>query len=251
MFNLSLAQLMTAPLLIIIGYVFGSLPSGLWIVRYLHHLDIREYGSKNIGATNVFRTVGAKTAALVLVCDMLKGILPLALADHLTASPELVAFTALAALLGHNYSLFLGFKGGKGVATGLGLFLYLLPLGALVGFGIWLVVVLITRYVSLGSILGALGAAVTGFILPYPLPYALFGLLACGFVILRHKANIGRLLNGTESKIKPGGAAAAVPKGQKEAPALKNEVKPEDDKKTASFQTNHTPAAKTEENNFK
>jgi len=198
---------MLAPLVILIGYVFGSIPSGLWIVRYLHHLDIREYGSKNIGATNVFRTVGVKTAVLVLICDMLKGIIPLALADHLAASPVIVAFTALAALLGHNYSLFLGFKGGKGVATGLGLFLYLLPLGAAVGFGVWLITVLITRYVSLGSILGAICAATTGFILGYPLPYALFGLLACAFVILRHKANIGRLLNGTESKIKPGSSS--------------------------------------------
>lgn len=186
------------------GYVLGSLPSGLWIVKAFFHIDIREYGSKNIGTTNVFRTVGVKTAALVLVCDMLKGILPLCIIDHLFANPYLVACTALGALLGHNYSLFLGFKGGKGVATGLGLFIYLLPLGAAIGFAVWLIIVLLTRYVSLGSIIGAICAAAAGFIWHYPLPYAIFGLLACLFVVIRHQANIKRLLNGTESKIKPG-----------------------------------------------
>ena len=121
-----------------------------------------------------------------------------------TADPIIVAITALGALLGHNYSLFLGFKGGKGVATGLGLFLYMLPWGALAGFTVWVIIVLITRYVSLGSVIAALVAAAAGWYLKYPLPYAVFGTLACLFVIIRHKDNINRLMNGTESKIKPG-----------------------------------------------
>lgn len=188
----------------LLGYVFGSIPCGLWLVQAFHGIDIRNHGSGNIGTTNVFRTVGPKTAAAVLVGDMLKGILALYIMSKFMAGPSVVAITALGALLGHNYSLFLGFKGGKGVATGLGLFLYMLPWGALAGFTVWVIIVLITRYVSLGSVIAALVAAAAGWYLKYPLPYAVFGTLACLFVIIRHKDNINRLMNGTESKIKPG-----------------------------------------------
>ena len=188
----------------LLGYVFGSIPCGLWLVKAFHGIDIRKYGSGNIGTTNVFRTVGAKTAAVVLVGDMLKGILALYIVSKFSAEPVIVAVTALGALLGHTYSLFLGFKGGKGVATGLGLFLYMLPWGAAAGLGVWIIIVLITRYVSLGSVIAALAAASAGWYLNYPVPFAVFGTLACLFVIIRHKDNIRRLLDGTESKIKPG-----------------------------------------------
>ena len=188
----------------LLGYVFGSIPCGLWLVQAFHGIDIRNYGSGNIGTTNVFRTVGQKTAAVVLVGDMLKGIMALYIISKFTADPAIVAITALGALLGHNYSLFLGFKGGKGVATGLGLFLYMLPWGAVAAFSVWAVIVLITRYVSLGSIVAAVVAAATGWYLQYPIPYAVFGTLAGFFVIIRHKDNIKRLIEGTESKIRPG-----------------------------------------------
>ena len=188
----------------LLGYLFGSIPSGLWLVQAFHGIDIRREGSGNIGATNVFRTVGPKTAAAVLVGDMLKGILALHIISQFTADPVIVAITALGALLGHNYSLFLGFKGGKGVATGLGLFLFMLPWGAAAGFIVWVIIVLITRYVSLGSIIAAIVAAVSGWYLKYPAPYAVFGTLACLFVIIRHKDNIQRLMTGSESRIKPG-----------------------------------------------
>lgn len=188
----------------LLGYVFGSIPCGLWLVQAFHGIDIRNYGSGNIGATNVFRTVGPATAVAVLVGDMLKGILALYIIAKFAANPSIVALTALGALLGHNYSLFLSFKGGKGVATGLGLFLYMLPWGAVAGFCIWVVIVLITRYVSLGSVVAAVVAAVAGWYMDYPFPYAVFGTLACLFVIIRHKDNIKRLMDGTESKIKPG-----------------------------------------------
>ena len=188
----------------LLGYVFGSIPCGLWLVKAFHGIDIRKYGSGNIGTTNVFRTVGPKTAAAVLAGDMLKGILALYIISIFSADPVIVAVTALGALLGHNYSLFLGFKGGKGVATGLGLFLYMLPLGAAAGLGVWIIIVLITRYVSLGSVIAAIVAASAGWYLNYPAPFAVFGTLACLFVVIRHKDNIKRLLDGTESKIKPG-----------------------------------------------
>ena len=111
-----------------VGFVFGSVPSGLWLVKAIHGIDIREYGSKNIGSTNVFRTVGGKTAALVLLCDAGKGIIAVMIAQSMTGG-DLYAmlFAAIGALLGHNYSLFLGFKGGRGVATGLGLLIFLMP----------------------------------------------------------------------------------------------------------------------------
>ena len=188
----------------LLGYVFGSIPCGLWLVKAFHGIDIRKYGSGNIGTTNVFRTVGPKTAGAVLAGDMLKGILVLHIISKFSADPVIVAVTALGALLGHNYSLFLGFKGGKGVATGLGLFLYMLPWGAAAGLCVWIIIVLITRYVSLGSVIAAIVAASAGWYLNYPAPFAVFGTLACLFVVIRHKDNIKRLLDGTESKIKPG-----------------------------------------------
>ena len=188
----------------LLGFLFGSIPCGLWLVQIFHGIDIRKKGSGNIGATNVFRTVGPPTAAAVLAGDMLKGILALYIISFFTEDPTIIAVTALGALLGHNYSLFLGFKGGKGVATGLGLFLYMLPLGAAAGFGIWTIIVLITRYVSLASIIAAVIAAATGWYLKYPVPYSVFGTLACLFVVIRHKDNIKRLLDGSESKIKAG-----------------------------------------------
>ena len=188
----------------ILGHVCGSIPSGLWLVRALHGIDIRDYGSKNIGTTNVFRTVGGKTAVLVLLADMLKGIFAVALVNYLYANPLLDVVTALGALLGHNYSVFLGFKGGKGVATGLGLLVFLMPKVSAWGFGIWLVLVLLTRYVSLGSIVAAIATPVLAWYFDYPAAYIVFGAIAGFFVVIRHKENIKRLLNGTESKIKQG-----------------------------------------------
>lgn len=188
----------------IFGHVFGSIPSGLWIVQALHGIDIRNYGSKNIGTTNVFRTVGPQTAIIVLLCDMFKGILAVALVNYYFNNAVLDVTTALGALLGHNYSLFLGFKGGKGVATGLGLLVFLMPKVAGAVFIIWLVLVLITRYVSLGSIVAAICTPIMAWFFEYPEPYIILGAIAGFFVVVRHKENIGRLLSGTESKIKPG-----------------------------------------------
>lgn len=194
----------------VLGFLFGglcgSVPSGLWIVKSFFGIDIRDYGSKNIGTTNVFRTVGAKTAILVLIADMLKGIVAVAAVSYLFNNPVLDVVTALGALLGHNYSVFLGFKGGKGVATGLGLLVFLMPKVSLAGFLIWLLIVLLTRYVSLGSIVAAVFTPVFAWYFMYPPAYIVFGFIAGVFVIVRHKDNIKRLLSGTESKIKPGNA---------------------------------------------
>ena len=187
----------------VLGHVCGSVPSGLWLVQAFHGIDIRNYGSKNIGTTNVFRTVGPKTAVLVLIADAFKGILAVGIMSYFFHNPLLDVVTALGALLGHNYSLFLGFKGGKGVATALGLLIFMMPKVAVASFGIWLVCVLLTRYVSLGSIMAAPPLA---WYLGYPSAYVIFSVVAAFFVVLRHKENIHRLLTGTESKIKPGNA---------------------------------------------
>lgn len=190
----------------VLGHVCGSVPSGLWLVQAFHGIDIRNYGSKNIGTTNVFRTVGPKTAVLVLIADAFKGILAVGIMSYLFHNPLLDVVTALGALLGHNYSLFLGFKGGKGVATALGLLIFMMPKVAIASFGIWLVCVLLTRYVSLGSIMAAIFTPPLAWYLGYPSAYVIFSVVAAFFVVLRHKENIHRLLTGTESKIKPGNA---------------------------------------------
>lgn len=190
----------------VLGHVCGSVPSGLWLVQAFHGIDIRNYGSKNIGTTNVFRTVGPKTAVLVLIADAFKGILAVGIMSYLFHNPLLDVITALGALLGHNYSLFLGFKGGKGVATALGLLIFMMPKVAVASFGIWLVCVLLTRYVSLGSIMAAVFTPPLAWYLGYPSAYVIFSVVAAFFVVLRHKENIHRLLTGTESKIKPGNA---------------------------------------------
>ncbi len=189
-----------------LGHLFGSVPCGLWIVQVLHGIDIREYGSKNIGTTNVFRTVGAKTAALVMAADMLKGIIAVALINYLFHDHMVNVVTALGAVLGHSYSLFLGLKGGKGVATGLGLLLYLMPEACTISFGVWLVTVLITKYVSLGSIIASLTTPVLAWYFDYPVSYICLSVLCTFFIVIRHTENIKRLLNGTESKIKQGKA---------------------------------------------
>lgn len=190
----------------VLGHVCGSVPSGLWLVQAFHGIDIRNYGSKNIGTTNVFRTVGSKTAVLVLIADAFKGILAVGIMSYFFHNPLLDVVTALGALLGHNYSLFLGFKGGKGVATALGLLIFMMPKVAVASFGIWLVYVLLTRYVSLGSIMAAIFTPPLAWYLGYPSAYVIFSVVAAFFVVLRHKENIHRLLTGTESKIKPGNA---------------------------------------------
>lgn len=190
----------------VLGHVCGSVPSGLWLVQAFHGIDIRNYGSKNIGTTNVFRIVGPKTAVLVLIADGFKGILAVGIMSYFFHNPLLDVVTALGALLGHNYSLFLGFKGGKGVATALGLLIFMMPKVAVASFGIWLVCVLLTRYVSLGSIMAAIFTPPLAWYLGYPSAYVIFSVVAAFFVVLRHKENIHRLLTGTESKIKPGNA---------------------------------------------
>ena len=206
--DLAILESLALPMVdcLVIGYLFGSIPSGLWIVKALHQIDIREYGSHNIGSTNVFRTVGIKTAVLVLLSDALKGILACVIASYLYHMHFLTAICAIGTILGHNYSLFLGLKGGKGVATGLGLLIYLMPDVCVVSLIVWALIVFATRYVSLASMAAAAVGPFLAWYLHYPRSYIALSAICGIFIIIRHKENILRLIAGNENKIKMGNA---------------------------------------------
>lgn len=185
---------------VISGYLLGSVSFGIIVTKWLRGVDIRQYGSGNTGMTNVMRTIGKGPAVLVLLGDALKGAASVGIGLSM-GSTVYAVIAGLAAMAGHNYPLFHGFRGGRGVATGFGVILTLTPDVTLIALFIFLATVFLTRYVSLGSILAALSVPLTMMILKKPLPVLLFGVLGAGFVIYRHKENIKRLWNGTEYKI--------------------------------------------------
>ena len=189
-------------LLIIIGaYLLGSIPTGLLLAKAAG-VDIRSTGSGNIGATNVYRTLGRSVGILTLLGDCLKGLIPVLVARHLEMGDALIAAAGTAAFLGHVYTIFLGFKGGKGVATALGVFLGVSPASIGIALIIFIAIVATTRYISLGSITAA---AAMPFIITFldrrPLIIAMTALIAI-VVIWKHRENISRLREGTESKFK-------------------------------------------------
>jgi len=196
---------MTTPVLTVLLCVFaffcGAVPFG-FIAGRRKGIDLREHGSKNIGATNTLRVLGKTAGITVLLLDAVKGLIPVLIAQYALHLPPLYQVgVGLAAVLGHIYSPFVRFKGGKGVATTLGVLIGLNPVIAAISFGVFFATVWLTKYVSLGSILGAVTQAILFFVFPHE-GYALpaFGVLVAVFVVARHRANIGRLLAGTESK---------------------------------------------------
>ena len=185
----------------LLAYLLGGLPFGYWFVRLTAGRDIRTMGSGNIGATNVQRSMGTKAGLIVLLLDILKGFVAVWLAARLTdGSAIALAWAVAAVMVGHCYPVFLRFKGGKAVACFVGAFLYLAPLALLVTVLVFLAIVAITRYVSLGSIVGALVFPPALWFTSHParsiLSAAIFASL---LVIYRHKGNIARLRAGTES----------------------------------------------------
>ncbi len=186
----------------IIAYVLGSIPNGLWLGKLIWHTDLREHGSHNIGATNAWRTLGKIAGITIFLLDFAKGAASVYAGWLLIGTPLLMIVCGILAIVGHSCSLFLKFKGGKGVATGLGVMVMLMPQPAGLVFLLWLVIVKVTGYVSLGSMVAAACVPLLAWLMSYSLEYILFGVLAAAFIIIRHHANIGRLLNGTESKIK-------------------------------------------------
>lgn len=192
---------MTILLSMLAAYLIGAIPTGVLLTRLSGAADIRSAGSGNIGATNVYRVAGKKLGVLTLVGDALKGLLPvLAAQSWLPADSPGVALVAVAAFIGHCYPIYLGFKGGKGVATALGIFLVLSPSSVLLAIGLFALLFWKWRYVSLGSISAA--ALTPVLVLLFEKNSALFvaSLVIGGLVILRHRTNIERLLAGTENR---------------------------------------------------
>jgi len=182
------------------AYLIGSIPFGLIVGKVFGSVDVRQHGSGNIGTSNVMRTVGKGAALLVLVLDVLKGTLPVWAAIAYGASPLGVAAVALFAVVGHNWPIFLGFQGGKGIATTLGVLFALDWRVALLLLAIWIVCVAITRYISLSSLIAAAILPFLVWLFGNPAEYVAGGALISLFAFWRHKSNIARLRAGTEYK---------------------------------------------------
>jgi acyl phosphate:glycerol-3-phosphate acyltransferase len=185
--------------LVVFAYLLGSVPSG-YMLGKLAGVDVRNTGSGNMGATNVARVVGKRQGVLTLLGDLAKGLLPVLLAQRFDFTPNAIAATGIAAFLGHLYPLYLKFKGGKGVATALGVLLALAPLAAGVSLMVFAVVLGASRIVSLGSIAAAAAAPVALWSWSYAPPLAGVGAFLAVMIIWRHRANIQRLLAGTEPR---------------------------------------------------
>jgi acyl phosphate:glycerol-3-phosphate acyltransferase len=184
------------------GYLAGSIPTGYWLVRALKHEDIRKAGSGNIGATNVWRTYGARLGVTVMVIDTLKGFVPAFLAAHYV-SPLAGVLAGGAAMLGHWRPLFMKFqRGGKVVATCGGAFLGVAPVVGGIGALVWIAVFALFRYPSLASITAALSLPVAAALLDEPWPVIAFATLAALAVVVLHRPNISRLRAGTETRFR-------------------------------------------------
>lgn len=185
-----------------ISYLLGSIPNGLIFGNAIWGVDLRQHGSKNIGATNAWRTIGKAGGISIFALDFLKGAVSAYLGLHLGGSELAGVLCGILAIAGHSWSVFLAFKGGKGVATGLGVIAALMPMVTLIVFAVWFAIVYFTGYVSLGSIVGAALVPILTLFFGLHTEFLILGLIAAVFIIYRHKSNIERLLNGTESKIK-------------------------------------------------
>ncbi len=184
------------------AYLAGSIPTSFVVARVFAGQDLREFGSRNLGATNLYRLLGFKAAVPVGLFDLFKGTAPVLLAQNLAGGPAWFPLAAGAfAVLGHVFSPFVGFKGGKGVATAAGVFLAIAPWPLLVALVVWLVTLKLSGYVSLGSMLAA-----AGYVASVPLFYPgsmlrlASGAAVFAFIVYTHRANIGRLLAGTENR---------------------------------------------------
>lgn len=194
--------------LVLLAYLLGSIPTGYWVAKYLKNIDIREYGSGSTGATNILRNVGKGAALTVLIVDLLKGAIAIGAGIYLSTDvlpsdwqPWLVVATGLGAIIGHSKSIWLNFSGGKSVATGLGVLFVINPLVGLGSLGVFLIVLAISRIVSLSSITAAIAVTILMLLLKQPIPYLGFGIIAGVYVIWRHQSNLVRLWAGTEPRI--------------------------------------------------
>ena len=204
---------MIGPLTTLIAYLLGSIPFGYLIVRWQRGIDVRATGSGSIGATNVMRNLGVLGFVATFILDAGKGVLAVLLASKMTLqNPTWVAAAAFAAVLGHCFPVWLRFRGGKGVATGVGVFIALAPWQVVLVLVIFAIVVAIWRYISLGSIVATAAFPVLVQLMKHPPIQVVLGAAGAALVIIaRHHANITRLLKGTESKV---GQKKAIGSGQ-------------------------------------
>lgn len=197
-------------LLILIAYLIGSIPTALIVSKRFFGIDIRDYGSGNMGATNTFRVLGSRYGTMVMVFDMMKGVAAVSLYNFLPyyfhnelERTNFMIGLGLAAVAGHILPVFAGFRGGKGVATLFGMLLAVQPVIAISCIGVFLLVLFLTRYVSLSSILAALSLPICVLWIwnEHEVMYRIFALLVAVLVVLTHQKNIGRILRGVESRI--------------------------------------------------
>jgi glycerol-3-phosphate acyltransferase PlsY len=192
---------MPAVVLIAAAYLCGSLPIGVWVGRWVG-IDVRQTGSGNIGATNVTRTAGARAGLLTLLGDVAKGAIPAAAARLLLSDAWLSALTGVAAVCGHLFSVFLRFSGGKGVATAFGVFALLTPAAAACSAVVFALVAVWTHYISLASVLAALGLPLAAVVFGYPAPLCGAATIVAGSIVLRHRENLARLCRGVEPQFR-------------------------------------------------
>lgn len=201
-------MLVASLLIVVLSYLLGSVPTGYLLVKLFRHEDIRSVGSGNIGATNVLRSGGKGLGAATFALDVLKGAAPVLIAAWIAPKfsvppRSLEALAAVSAVLGHMFPVWLNFRGGKGVATGFGVFLVAAPLAALASIGLFAVIILLTRYVSVASILGAASFPIFAWFLvggDKPAPFIAAQIIVALLIIVKHHQNIRRLANGTESR---------------------------------------------------
>ena len=206
---------------VVAAYLLGATPFAYLAGRVLKGIDIRKFGSGNVGATNVLRTLGKAPGIAVLLLDMAKGVLAVTvlpmiamrfMSPEMPVSPELLkVLCGIAAIAGHIWTVFLRFKGGKGVATTVGVFFGLTWLSMLIAVGVFVLVVYVTRFISVGSIMLGVAIVVSNIVLKQPLEYIVFSAAVAALIVYTHRSNIKRLLSGTENKL---GRKAEVKEGK-------------------------------------
>lgn len=192
---------MEVAMIFLTAYILGGIPFGYLAGRVVGGIDIREHGSRNTGTTNALRTLGVGPAIAVLVLDLGKGLAPVLIARWLGMDSLYVMLAGVAVVAGHNWSIFLRFRGGRGVATTVGVVLGLAPQVMLIIMLIGISITIITRYVSLGAVIGAILLPILMIGFEMPMPYTAFTILLSAILLWRHRPNIGRLLSGTENKV--------------------------------------------------
>jgi glycerol-3-phosphate acyltransferase PlsY len=190
----------------VLAYVIGSIPSGYWIGKFAYGVNLRTLGSGNIGATNAYRNLGAKAGLIVFLCDFFKGFIAAALGSYFGhGEPVAVLLSAVFAVAGNDFSLFLKFHGGKGISCGVGAFTFISAPAALAAFIVWLIVFKWKHIVSLASIIAAPVVPIVIYIMDGSIEYTIFAAAVAAIIIVMHHSNISRLIHGEEKPITRGG----------------------------------------------